>query len=1452
MSTRLSIRWWFLCKFAIVSLVCLVTVHFGHRYQVRRQAGALLRQADAARDETPPNIEREIDYLRRYLTAQPTAIDERERVARLLAKTARSSKEIAEALLVVEDVLSRDSSRDDLRKLAAETALDPRLMQIAEAKGHLSELMKKRPNDGELESLFAFCLGKEDKYQDSADLYKQAYQHKPDQLNAYDNRAYLLRQKLTNPDEADDVIREMVRLNPDNFLAHELEAKYWEHAGKLALAEAAINRAKLKAPNELSVLIYSAELALISTQQQRRNGLAEEFKTAAKKLKPVIADLERGIQINAKSENLYLLYFVKAQIESAIQNPASAVETINAGLKELPQNKVLLEALVEYQLQNRDINGAKATIELLDRLGGSPDKVAFSKANILILNEDWVRAAEVLDRMRRQTISNPSVARLANLRLGECYEEIGETDRRLESFTRAIPDDSSDPIWVPAMLGLARTYSTMGRLDDALTTYQKVVDTQAVEKVASGVLVQVGRLRIIKALRTANAANVDWKPAEEAVVRAIKNFPNESEALLLKADLHLFRKQPEESKKIINDLFTKNPKEQSIVIAKASLILREESAAAAIAFVENSKQNLGDSVEFRLAQARFMTESKDADANKKQLENLGQSIDKFSLNQRRKLFRGLAELAGQLGETKLAEGYWDRVVEVQPNDLPAHLIRFDRFLKANDEANLKSVLEQIQRIDGENGASTKISRASYLIWNAQQKAQKLVDNTDDLNQAYAALDSLQRDRPNWARLYLAKAFIWDLRNNSDEALANYRQAVDRGIYEPQILRRLVELLAAKGLYAEANDVLSKIPDLSSSGSDALRLAAEVSIETANPKRALEMAAKAVPPDSKNANDWLWLGRVRWQASDRVGAGKAFERAVALDPKSPDGWLLLINYLASTVKPGDNNRIALREKIKAASQAVNPDAKALLVAQCYAMIGDKKPAIEAFQTARSEKPNEVRILFAEADFLTANQEWELAREAWERLIPLANASAEEKDFARRMYAICFAADPDYSRARQAVALLGMEEGGKLKNPVDNESSSQRRTRALALAMQRDRASKLNAISLLEKEGTKLTPADRFMLAKIYNQVGDRKNVRVTMVELLNNTPERNPLYNGFLSYFIEWLLEQRDYIDAASWLAKIEKVLPDAPRTSQLKIRLLAGKKDLAGARTIFAKLAENSDVSPGALSLIAEQAGLLAEAEEQLKKFETQNADNRPDTILARAEFYGRNGRFKEAMDICEKAWETCPPLTVAQVSIFALTSGKSSETKEAIVRVTERFTEISKKQGLPKSAIDSQMAFLKNLSGDYDGAINIFRSQISDTPQPKSVAEKENQALAMNNLAFLLAAYKRNHGEALSLIQQAKAMIGEFPDLIDTEALILIDRGSKQDLENARPILEGLIASNPTGTAYYHLALLERKLKKREEMIFAFREAERLQLKTTDLHPIERADYESMQRELR
>ena len=1441
---RVSVNWRFLLGFFLVLAVSFVGLHFFHRYQVRQQAGAFLIQADAARDATPTNSEREMAYLQRYLVSRPNANDERERFARLLGASAKSNKQLQNAFIVIEDVLRRDPSRDSLRKFAVEIALNPNLQLTAEAKGHLEILREKKPGDGELENLYAFCLGRDGQFQESAELYEIAYTHKPDQVTAYDSRAFLLREKLSKVDEADKVIRLMVEKNPDQYLAHFLQARYWRSCGKLEAAAAAIALAKRAGPNELAVILFSAELSLEMSRKLSQTRRPEDIKVAEGKLAEARLELERGIPLHAKSADLHLLYLLKARMEPT---PRAAVDVLQAGLRAIPDNPDLLESLADYQIQANDSAGAVTALSKLEKMGVPPDRLAFNRSNLLILKEDWVLAAEAFEAVRRNSVGNPQRLRLASLRAAECYEEIGETDRRLESFTRAIPDDSKDPIWVAALLGQARAYTAMGRIEDALITYQKLVDHEELGKIATSALVQVARLRMILVLRTVDPAKQDWKLAEQAVKLAVQTFPDDIEVLLIQSDLHVLRKQPAEANKIVEALFAKWPKDPAVWVAKASQQYREVSHEAGVAFMERGRKELGDTVEMRLAQARFL-DPKFPDAGR-QMNSLGEATEKFTNSGRRRLYRGLAELAGLSGNTKLADQFWDLVVKVQPSDLAAHLIRFDRFLKADDDANLKLVLADISRVDGETGASTRAARAYYLIWDAQRKAKQNVSNTESLDEALVLLDSLERDRPNWSRVSLGKARVWDLRNNRDEALPQYRRAVDRGVSDSQILRRLIELLASKGQFTEANDVLSKLPDSASGSPDTQRLAAEISLETANPKRALELAAKAIPSDSKNPADWLWLGRVRDKAGDRGGAGQAYQQAVTLNPKAPDGWLLLIQHLATTSKTNPPDYAEAKAKIELASKEVPESVRTLLLAQCHELIGQYKQAQELYLKARLEKPNDPRVQYAEADFLMKTMQWASAREAWERLIPLTTASADDKAFAKKMVAICFAADPDYATSQRAVELLGMVPGGELRNPISNETPQQRLTRAQALAMQRDRASKLFAAALFEGERASLTPADRFMLAKLYNQLGERKKVRTTMLELLA-TSERSPLQLAYLSFFTTWLTDLQDYTEAAIWLTKLEQLQPDAPRTAELQIRILAGRKNMPAAKATLQKLADKQSAQLGAIAQLAERVGLLTEAEEYYKKFEVANLAKRPEVVLARAEFYGRNNRLKEAMEICDRAWENCSPLVVSQVCISILGSSEPGEIRELIVQVTKRIEDAVQTKGIPKAAVQTQMAFLRNLAGDYDGAITIFRSQAS--ADQTGVAGKQARALALNNLAYLVAVHLRQHDDALAQIKVARGLIGDNSDLLDTQALVLMHRGTKADYEEARPLLEGIVAAAPSGVAYFHLALLEKKQNKKEEKLIAWQDANRLLLKASDLHPMERREYEAMKSELK
>src|SRR6187551_1721544 len=131
---RYIVKWRFLLKFVVVLLASAVVIHFTHRWQVKRQVGVYLYQADLARegakeweqkgdsakteDErekaktgSEEQRQREESFLSRYVIARPGDLDIRDRLGRLMCQNARTKKQSVEAFYVLEDILRRDPSR---------------------------------------------------------------------------------------------------------------------------------------------------------------------------------------------------------------------------------------------------------------------------------------------------------------------------------------------------------------------------------------------------------------------------------------------------------------------------------------------------------------------------------------------------------------------------------------------------------------------------------------------------------------------------------------------------------------------------------------------------------------------------------------------------------------------------------------------------------------------------------------------------------------------------------------------------------------------------------------------------------------------------------------------------------------------------------------------------------------------------------------------------------------------------------------------------------------------------------------------------------------------------------------------------------------------------------------------------------------------------------------------
>ena len=624
-------------------------------------------------------------------------------------------------------------------------------------------------------------------------------------------------------------------------------------------------------------------------------------------------------------------------------------------------------------------------------------------------------AALRLDRLRRELPNDPALAREVNLLLGACYEKLGDLERRLAAYRRALPVDSTDPLWVPALLGVAEAEAALGQLVDALASYRRLKD-QAPEA-----WVQVARLEMIRTLRDADDKR-DWRPVEEAVAAAEQALPGNTDVDVLRVDLLHHQGRPAVARQKLDALRAAKPKEAAVWVALATQDARDKDLKRAAETLAAGEREAGDAPELRLARARLWAEANEPDLPNR-LAELAAGAEKFGETRRLQLLRSLAVVATAAGVTDTAARLRDQAAALRPDDLGAQLGRFDRAILVDDKAGIESALAAVRRLDGVDGPSSRLARVHQIIREAQKENRK-----DRLPEALVLLDGLARERDGWSRVKLAQALALDLQGNPDAALPRYQQAVELGEASPQALRRLMELLAAKGRTAEADDVLRRLPAASAAGADAQRLMAEVSLGAANTpenqQRALEHAAKAVSATSTDPTDHIWLGRVYLRTGKKGEAEAPFRKAAQLRPEASDGWLVLIDYLTQVDRRDEAAKVLDDARGKVAQTE-----RALFAGLAHARLGEADRAAEAFRQARAERPADLRTLQAQAEFLFRAGRLAEAQKAFEEVKNFPTASAEDRDYGRRMLALSLAVDRDFQTSRRALEVLGVTPAGE---------------------------------------------------------------------------------------------------------------------------------------------------------------------------------------------------------------------------------------------------------------------------------------------------------------------------------------------------------------------------------------------------------------------------------------
>jgi tetratricopeptide (TPR) repeat protein len=286
-------------------------------------------------------------------------------------------------------------------------------------------------------------------------------------------------------------------------------------------------------------------------------------------------------------------------------------------------------------------------------------------------------------------------------------------------------------------------------------------------------------------------------------------------------------------------------------------------------------------------------------------------------------------------------------------------------------------------------------------------------------------------------------------------------------------------------------------------------------------------------------------------------------------------------------------------------------------------------------------------------------------------------------------------------------------------------------------------------------------------------------------------------------YANYLIGQKRFFDAVEESQKLETIAPDAFPTFLLKARITKLEGNAQGALNIIQawiadkRQLESSSNNPTKLAGFLVQAGQalqILDANEQSQKLllEAYKLDKRAGinyirSILLTDDTATRNNAVRFLMDQLKSEGSN------ESAILLSLLVRKGDTDEQLMTQAQAQLVSYSVEQQEDRKLLQS-LADLWVWRGNESQAIETFRRIVQDRP---------NDAVALNNLAMLLADAPNGSQEAMQCIDRAIALIGPNPSLLDSKAYVLI-RSNKPN--EAIAILKTLRTKNDSPSVRFHL----------------------------------------------
>ena len=618
-----------------------------------------------------------------------------------------------------------------------------------------------------------------------------------------------------------------------------------------------------------------------------------------------------------------------------------------------------------------------------------------------------------------------------------------------------------------------------------------------------------------------------------------------------------------------------------------------------------------------------------------------------------------------------------------------------------------------------------------------------------------------------------------------------------------------------------------------------RMAGHV-LQTLAPPAAVSVLNACRPLVGREPGGASWLSE--WAVALRQPDAPALLDAACGPRATSDDWLRKALFVSK------ENPTAGPAVLAAAKDRLKPEAFASLVA-VYA-----DTAAGSTFVPEAGTPSEKRLL-AQARLsvkLSRAQNVEAAK-VLDAFLAEKDTAPSDADWARRNLAMLFAVNGSQDDRVRAMALLKTITTDASATPTEL-----RTTVGVLLSLARylegaDRRAVLGKaiVALKAVYKSSSAPGDLFAMSQLYRAAGDRDNSRKCLQELLQREAiDKDPSYTAYLTAALDELVEDGNFKSAEAFANKLIQLrvgdFKSLASIARFEVKAGRPERGLAVAED-YARLAD----AGGGDYLV--RSARVAELLDELSRMPNVRGTaagrkitdaaverfvaivpTRPEAIVGVAGALSADGRAAEALERIEKLNRHIPARLRASAGLAIARGGAVTDQQaEAILKWIEVCLG-DEPDSVP--LLLSKAEFLA-VRQNTTGAATAFE---------KVLAKEPRNVVALNNLAWLLAADAASAEKALDLVTRATREGGLTGDLLDTRARVRI---TLKQFAAAESDLAEAIAHEPTALRWFHVAVLRATQvpPNAAEAANAFKEAKRRGLDARSVHPADAGAYRAL-----